>query len=182
MVHRDVQTGQRVPDTARRRDGTSSRCSDFGLVKVRDPQGAAELTMTEATLAHRSTCHPRPLEHSNEVDARRRPLLVGAVVTSSSPVRRCSSCLTLGEGLDAPGEGPARAALRTVGPSPVSPDLEELLMRCLAKNPASRPANARELDDALARLPERGGLDARSWPTSGGRQIAATQSRETTRR
>jgi serine/threonine protein kinase len=34
---------------------------------------------------------------------------------------------------------------------PVSPDLEELLMRCLAKNPASRPANARELDHALAR-------------------------------
>jgi len=34
---------------------------------------------------------------------------------------------------------------------PVSQDLEELLVRCLAKNPASRPANARELDDALAR-------------------------------
>ena len=44
---------------------------------------------------------------------------------------------------------PMRPSVR-LGQS-VSVDLEDLLMRCLAKNPGSRPATARELDDALAR-------------------------------
>ena len=59
-------------------------------------------------------------------------------------------CLTLGEVLmHQVNDVPVRPSER-LG-KPVSPDLEELLMRCLAKDPASRPANARELDDALAR-------------------------------
>jgi len=60
----------------------------------------------------------------------------------------------------------------------VSPDLEELLMRCLAKNPASRPANARELDDALARC-----QSAAAWTRvladEWWRKFAATQSDKT---
>jgi hypothetical protein len=39
---------------------------------------------------------------------------------------------------------------------PVSSDLEELLMRCLAKSPAARPLNARELDEALSRCQSNG--------------------------
>jgi serine/threonine-protein kinase len=36
-------------------------------------------------------------------------------------------------------------------PTPVPPALEELVLACLAKNPADRPANARELADRLSR-------------------------------
>jgi len=61
---------------------------------------------------------------------------------------------------------------------PVSPDLEELLMRCLAKNPASRPVNARELDDALARC--RSAADwTRELADEWWRKFAATQNEKT---
>jgi hypothetical protein len=60
----------------------------------------------------------------------------------------------------------------------VSPDLEELLMRCLAKNPASRPAGARNLDDALARCHAAG-----SWTRESAedwwRAFAAAESEKT---
>jgi serine/threonine protein kinase len=90
------------------------------------------------------------VEHPGEVDARSDLYSLGAVgyflVTGEPLFDR----LTLGEVLcHQVKELPLRPSER-LG-RPVSPDLEELLMRCLAKNPAARPANARELDESLAR-------------------------------
>jgi eukaryotic-like serine/threonine-protein kinase len=61
---------------------------------------------------------------------------------------------------------------------PVSADLEELLIRCLAKNPASRPASARELDDALA-LCRNAGDWTRELADEWWRKFAAIQSEKT---
>src|ERR1017187_2655885 len=123
---------------------------DFGLVKVRDPEGGAELTMAEATLGTPLYMSPEAVEHSNEVDARSDLYSLGAVGYFLVTGEALFDCLTLGEVLmHQVKDLPVRPSER-LG-KPVSPDLEELLMRCLAKNPASRPANARELDDALAR-------------------------------
>jgi serine/threonine-protein kinase len=61
---------------------------------------------------------------------------------------------------------------------PVSADLEELLMRCLAKNPASRPASARELDDALGSCVSSGDW-TRELADEWWRKFAAMQSEKT---
>jgi len=61
---------------------------------------------------------------------------------------------------------------------PVAPDLEELLMRCLAKDPAARPADARELDDALARCRNAGDW-TRDLADDWWRKYAAAQNEKT---
>ena len=149
LVHRDIKPAnvfltQRggVPDFV--------KVLDFGLVKVRDTQGGVELTMADATLGTPLYMSPEAVEHANDVDARSDLYSLGAVGYFLVTGEALFDCLTLGEVLmHQVKDLPMRPSER-LG-KPVSPDLEELLMRCLAKNPASRPANARELDDALAR-------------------------------
>jgi tRNA A-37 threonylcarbamoyl transferase component Bud32 len=176
LVHRDIKPAnvfltQRggVPDFV--------KVLDFGLVKVRDVQGGAELTMAEATLGTPLYMSPEAVEHANEVDARSDLYSLGAVGYFLVTGEAMFDCLTLGEVLmHQVKDLPVRPSER-LG-KPVSPDLEELLMRCLAKNPASRPAHARELDDALARC--RSATDwTRELADEWWRKFAATQSEKT---
>ena len=176
LVHRDIKPAnvfltQRggVPDFV--------KVLDFGLVKVRDTQGGVELTMSDATLGTPLYMSPEAVEHANDVDARSDLYSLGAVgyfLVTGEPL---FDCLTLGEVLmHQVKDLPMRPSER-LG-KPVSPDLEELLMRCLAKNPASRPANARELDDALARC--RNAADwTREQADEWWRKFAAVQSEKT---
>lgn len=148
-MHRDIKPAN-IFLTQRGGVADVVKVLDFGLVKVRDPQGAAELTVAEATLGTPLYMSPEAVEHSNDVDARTDLYSLGAVGYFLVTGEAMFDCLTLGEVLmHQVKDLPVRPSER-LG-KPVSSDLEELLMRCLAKNPASRPANARELDDALAR-------------------------------
>ena len=150
---------------------------DFGLVKMRDTHGAAELTLTEATLGTPLYMSPEAVEHSDAVDARSDLYSLGAVGYFLVTGKALFDSLTLGEVLmHQVKDLPVRPSER-LG-KPVSPDLEELLMRCLAKNPASRPVNARELDDALTRC--RSAADwTRELADEWWRKCAAIQSEKT---
>ena len=176
LVHRDIKPANVF---LTRRGGAADfvKVLDFGLVKTRDAQGEIELTMAEATLGTPLYMSPEAVEHANEVDARSDLYSLGAVGYFLVTGEALFDCLTLGEVLmHQVRDLPVRPSER-LG-RPVSPDLEELLMRCLAKNPAARPANARELDDTLARC--RNGADwTRNQADEWWRKFVAGQSEKT---
>jgi hypothetical protein len=176
LVHRDIKPAN-VFLTQRGGVTDFVKVLDFGLVKVRDSQGAAELTMAEATLGTPLYMSPEAVEHPDTVDARSDLYSLGALGYVLLTGEALFDCLTLGEVLMHQVKHlPVRPAER-LG-KPVSPDLEELLMRCLAKNPASRPADANELDQALA-----GCRSATDWTRKQAdewwRNFAAVQSEKT---
>jgi hypothetical protein len=176
LVHRDIKPAnvfltQRggVPDFV--------KVLDFGLAKARVEEGQIELTAASVTLGTPLYMAPEAVEHPETVDARSDLYSLGAVGYFLVTGEALFDCLTLGEVLmHQVHDVPVRPSER-LG-KPLAPDLEELLMRCLAKNPASRPANARELDDALARC--RNAADwTRDLADEWWRKFAATQSEKT---
>jgi len=148
LVHRDIKPANvflthrgGVPDFV--------KVLDFGLAKVRLEENQVELTAASVTLGTPLYMSPEAVERPAEVDARSDLYSVGALGYFLVTGEVLFNCFTLGEVLmhqvkDLPPRPSERLG------KPVAPDLEEVLMRCLAKDPAARPASARDLDDALA--------------------------------
>ncbi len=148
LVHRDIKPANvflthrgGVPDFV--------KVLDFGLAKARVEEGQIELTAASVTLGTPLYMSPEAVERPNEVNARSDLYAVGALGYFLVTGEVLYDCLTLGEVLmhqvkDLPPRPSERLG------KPVAPDLEDVLMRCLAKDSAARPANARDLDDALA--------------------------------
>jgi tRNA A-37 threonylcarbamoyl transferase component Bud32 len=153
LVHRDIKPAN-IFLTQRGGVADFVKVLDFGLVKSLDAEGV-ELTMGEATLGTPLYMSPEAVEHPNAVDARSDLYSLGAVGYFLVTGQPLFDWLTLGEVLmHQVKDMPLRPSER-LG-KPVSSDLEELLMRCLAKSPAARPLNARELDEALSRCRSNG--------------------------
>ena len=148
LVHRDIKPANiflthrgGVPDFV--------KVLDFGLAKVRVEEGQAELTAASVTLGTPLYMSPESVERPDAVDARSDLYSVGALGYYLVTGEVLFDCLTLGEVLmHQVKDLPARPSQRVK--KPVAPDLEEVLMGCLAKDPAARPANARALGAALA--------------------------------
>ncbi len=175
LVHRDIKPAN-IFLTQRGGVADSVKVLDFGLVKSLSAEGA-EATMSESSIGTPLYMSPEAVEHPNEVDARSDIYSLGAVGYYLLTGEPLFNWLTLGEVLmHQVKDMPVRPAER-LG-KPVSPDLEELLMRCLAKDPAARPASARELDDALAAC-----RSAADWPRAQAdewwRKFSAKQSDKT---
>jgi eukaryotic-like serine/threonine-protein kinase len=167
LVHRDIKPANiilcergGVPDTV--------KVVDFGLVKDRGVMGAGS---SEPTLTHANAILGTPLYMPPEslrgdlgVDGRAdlyALAAVGCFLLSGRPVFEAGSVLEVcALHLNAPPRAPS-----LVLGSKLPEDLEALLLRCLAKEPAQRPAGAAELRRELCAcaVPAWTEEEARAW-------------------
>jgi serine/threonine-protein kinase len=164
LIHRDIKPENiilcergGVPDVA--------KVVDFGLVRPLEPASEARLTRDDVIQGTPLYLSPEAIRAPDAVDARSDLYGLGAVgyylVTGThvfggaTTVEVCSHHLHTGP--QPPSERLGR---------PVPAGLERLILGCLEKDPARRPANAAELRDALAALDAVGAWserEARQW-------------------
>jgi serine/threonine protein kinase len=154
LIHRDVKPGNIVL-TVRGGQHDFVKVLDFGLAKTAVASEEATLTSTNIVAGTPLYVSPEAVTEPERMDARADVYAIGAVgyfLVTGWPVFAGSSvadiCLMH---VTAAPQPPSARAMR-----PVSPDLEAILLRCLAKSPSDRPDDA----GALLRLLE-------SCPVSG---------------
>ena len=149
LVHRDIKPANIF---LTRRGGIPDfvKVLDFGLVKARNVQDQVELTGATATLGTPLYMSPEAVEHPDRVDASTDLYSLGCVGYYLLTGETVFAGLSVGEVLlQQVRSVPKKPSVRLR--EPVSPDLEDLLMSCLAKQPAQRPASADALEAALAK-------------------------------
>ncbi|HWI58299.1 MAG TPA: serine/threonine protein kinase [Bacillota bacterium] len=148
LVHRDIKP-ENIFLTFRGGIPDFVKVLDFGLVKAPTQTGELELTRAHATLGTPLYMSPEAFQRPDLVDARSDLYSLGCVGYELLTGQTVFCGLTFGEVLlqqvRAQPEPPS-ARLN----QPVSPDLENLILRCLAKSPKARPASATALGEALA--------------------------------
>lgn len=149
LIHRDIKP-HNIFLTRRGDIADFVKVLDFGLVKATYDPGQAELTAANSILGTPLYMSPEAIEHPNDIDARSDLYSLGAVgyylVTGHAPFSGLSIGEIITQQLKVEPPQPSASL-----PEPLSPDFEMLLLRCLAKNPADRPASAREFEEALKR-------------------------------
>jgi serine/threonine protein kinase len=176
LVHRDVKPAN-IFLTCRGGLHDFVKVLDFGLARALDDRDPANVTAPNVVAGTPHYLSPEAVSQPGQVDARADVYGIGAVgyfLLTGSPVFRGDSVLEICQKhMHAPPEPPSARAQR-----PVSRDLEALLLRCLAKSPLERPANAAEL---LRRLeacaaPGRWTMDeAAAWWTARAQVLAVRQ-------
>jgi eukaryotic-like serine/threonine-protein kinase len=149
LVHRDIKPAN-IYLTQRGGIPDFVKVLDFGLVKAQKLEGQMELTGAKATLGTPLYMSPEAVEHPDRVDARADIYSLGCVGYYLLTGETVFAGLSVGEVLMQQIRSvPEKPSVRLR--HPVSADLEELLMICLAKKPEGRPASAEALEAALAK-------------------------------
>jgi serine/threonine-protein kinase len=149
MVHRDVKPAN-ILLSPRVGEHEIAQIADFGLVKdVRASEQSAALTSEHAVVGTPLYMSPEALRAPESVSARSDLYSLGAVAwfllvgrppfIGESVVEVCSQHLHV---------APPAPSLVLGKRLPV--DLEDLVLRCLSKDPEERPSSARELRQQLA--------------------------------
>jgi serine/threonine-protein kinase len=145
LVHRDIKPANvilvdrgGVPDTA--------KVVDFGLVKDVSDLGRGKVTLSSVNAIIGTPLYlaPEAITDPEQVDGRADLYALGAVayfLLTGRPVFTGASVVEVcAQHLHAEPSPPSLHA-----PEPVPPELESIILRCLAKQPSARPASAVEL-------------------------------------
>ncbi len=147
LIHRDIKPANIIL-TCRGGVYDLVKVLDFGLVKALGAERVVQLTATNTLTGTPRYMSPEAIEQPDTVDARTDIYAIGAVgyyLLTGTPVFTATSLVELcTQHVKAAPEPPSRRLGR-----PVSPDLQELLLRCLAKKREDRPASASVLLDEL---------------------------------
>lgn len=164
LIHRDIKPANIVLN---HRGGVHDvvKLLDFGLVKAVDAQKQASLTSAGGLTGTPLYLSPEAVQRPESVDARSDLYAVGAVayfLLTGTPVFDGVSVLEIIQHHSAtPPEPPSQRLGQ-----PVSDQLEQLILRCLAKDAGQRPASAQSLARELAActvLHEWSETDAERW-------------------
>lgn len=143
LIHRDIKPANVV---LTRRGGLHDfvKVLDFGLAKALDDQEKAGVTSPNALMGTPLYLSPEAVNQPDQVDARADVYALAAVgyfLLTGTPVFSGTSVMEICmKHVQAAPEPPSARLGR-----PVSPLLEALILRCLAKAPSDRPANAAEM-------------------------------------
>ena len=150
LIHRDIKPAN-VILTCRAGIPDFVKVLDFGLVKVVDESEEAKLTRANVTVGTPHYLSPEAVERPESVTPLSDLYAIGAlgyflltgttVFTGKTIMEICMKHVRTNP--DAPSVRLGR---------PVSPGLEELILRCLAKNPVNRPTSTRSLLKELSQL------------------------------
>jgi hypothetical protein len=188
LVHRDVKPAN-ILLTCRGGIHDFVKVLDFGLVKALDGPDKANVTSPNALIGTPLYLSPEAVNQPDEVDARADVYAVGAIgyfLLTGSPVFTGATVMEIC--MKHVKSVPESPSVRRG--TPVGPDLEALLLRCLAKASSDRPSDAAELLCELERCTVEGAWtaqDAAAWWSALGKtpaeqitQIAETPGPERT--
>jgi eukaryotic-like serine/threonine-protein kinase len=164
LIHRDIKP-HNIFVTRRGDIADFVKVLDFGLVKGSNHNGEAELTTDDGILGTPLYMSPEAIERPSSIDARSDIYSLGAVayylVTGQPPFSGLTIAEILTHQMRTEATRPSDCLTK-----PLSEDFEELVLRCLAKDPDGRPHSARALEVALRRCVRAGNWgpeEAEAW-------------------
>jgi serine/threonine-protein kinase len=167
LVHRDIKPSNIMVHLLHPHGGVGDcvKVLDFGLVKEVRQEGGIEVTNEASLSGTPQYMAPESITTPNAVDARADLYALGAVayyLLSGTHVFAGKTIVEVcGHHLHSAPE-PLSSRLG----KPIAPDLEQLVLGCLAKDPSDRPQSALELVQQLsecANIPPWTSEDARRW-------------------
>jgi len=146
IVHRDIKP-ENLFLTRQAQGMLTIKVLDFGISKIALPRGKRDLVRTQMALGSPVYMSPEQIRRSDQVDARSDIWAIGCVLFE---------LLTGVTAFDEPSLLELSAAILERDPVPLqtlrpdaSAELEDVVLRCLAKNPDERYQNVAELAAAL---------------------------------